>query len=64
MKFALGFGVRPQAGWVWVMVSGAIAVVLGLLLLVGLPGTAAWAIGLMVGINLLMSGISFLKLVM
>jgi uncharacterized membrane protein HdeD (DUF308 family) len=64
MKFALGFGVRPQAGWVWVMVSGAIAVVLGLLLLAGLPGTAAWAIGLMVGINLLMSGISFLKLVM
>ncbi|MGI9513118.1 MAG: HdeD family acid-resistance protein, partial [Anderseniella sp.] len=63
MKFALGFRVRPQAGWVWVIISGAMAAVLGLMLLAGLPGTAAWAIGLMVGINLLMSGVSFLMLV-
>ncbi len=64
MKFALGFRVRPQEGWVWVIISGAIAALLGLMLLAGLPGTAAWAIGVMVGINLLMSGISFLMLVM
>lgn len=64
MKFALGFRVRPQAGWIWVIISGAVAALLGLLLLAGLPGTATWAIGLMIGINLFMSGVSFLMLVM
>jgi uncharacterized membrane protein HdeD (DUF308 family) len=64
MTFALGFRVRPQAGWVWVIISGAMAAVLGLMLLAGLPGTAARAIGLIVGINLLMSVLSFLMLVM
>ena len=32
--------------WGWVGFSGALSVLLGLLLLFGLPGTAFWAIGL------------------
>jgi len=64
MKFALGLKVRPQAGWFWVILSSIVAVALGLLLLAGLPGTALWAIGLMVGINLFMSGLSFLMIAM
>ena len=32
----------------------------GLLIFLGLPSTAGWAIGLIVGINLLMSGIAFI----
>jgi uncharacterized membrane protein HdeD (DUF308 family) len=31
-------------------------VFLGLLLFIGLPGTALWALGLLVGINLLFGG--------
>jgi uncharacterized membrane protein HdeD (DUF308 family) len=42
--------------WGWMLASGVVDVFLGLLLLIGLPGTALWALGLLVGINLLFGG--------
>jgi uncharacterized membrane protein HdeD (DUF308 family) len=42
--------------WGWMLASGIVDVFLGLLLLIGLPGTALWALGLLVGINLLFGG--------
>jgi uncharacterized membrane protein HdeD (DUF308 family) len=62
IEIAMGFRVRPAAGWVWLLVSGIIAIAAGLLILAGLPSTAVWAIGLLVGINLIFSGISYLTL--
>ncbi|MCB1335635.1 MAG: DUF308 domain-containing protein [Roseivivax sp.] len=49
-------------GWAWMGLSGAVTVVLGVLLLTGLPGTALWALGLLMGINFLTTGISFVAL--
>ncbi len=60
IKFVMGLNLRPEQGWFWMVFSGLAAFVLGLMLFFGLPGTAAWAIGLMVGINLLLSGWAFL----
>lgn len=51
-----------KKSWIWLMLSGAISVLLGCLLLADLPGTALWALGLVLGINLLSSGISFLTI--
>jgi uncharacterized membrane protein HdeD (DUF308 family) len=42
--------------WGWMLASGVVDVVLGLILFAGLPGTAAWALGLLVGINMLFGG--------
>jgi uncharacterized membrane protein HdeD (DUF308 family) len=59
-KLVLGFQHKtdiPQA-WGWVVFSAVVDIVLGLLLVTGLPGTALWAIGLLVGINLLMMGVA------
>jgi uncharacterized membrane protein HdeD (DUF308 family) len=59
-KIVLGFQHKrdiPQA-WLWVLFSGLVDMVLGFLLVMGLPGTAFWAIGLLVGINLLMMGVA------
>jgi uncharacterized membrane protein HdeD (DUF308 family) len=36
--------------------------VLDLLILAGFPGTAAWAIGLLVGINMLMGGVALVAM--
>ena len=47
----------------WLMLNGIVTLVLGVLLIAGLPGTALWAIGLLLGINFLMTGVSFLALV-
>lgn len=62
LKFQMGLRLRPSSGWLLMIVSGLIAVVAGILLVLGLPSTAVWAIGLLVGINILMSGIAFLGL--
>jgi uncharacterized membrane protein HdeD (DUF308 family) len=56
MKTIGAFNMRPANGWVWMMLSGLVDIVLGILLWSGLPGTAMWAIGLLVGISLLFTG--------
>jgi uncharacterized membrane protein HdeD (DUF308 family) len=43
---------------------GGVSLVLGLLIAVSLPSSAAWAIGLLVGINLIMWGVRALVLAM
>jgi uncharacterized membrane protein HdeD (DUF308 family) len=42
--------------WGWMLVSGIIDLILAAIIFAGLPGTAAWAIGLLVGINMLFGG--------
>ena len=56
MKAIGALNMRPAAGWIWMLVSGLVDIVLGVLLWSGLPGTALWAIGLLVGISLLFTG--------
>lgn len=47
---------RQWKSWGWMVASGIASVLIGLFLILGLPGTAVWAVGLLVGINLLFSG--------
>ena len=42
--------------WGWALASGVIDLILAAIILAGLPGTAAWAIGLLVGINMVFGG--------
>jgi uncharacterized membrane protein HdeD (DUF308 family) len=42
--------------WGWMLASGIVDVVLAVILFAGLPGTALWALGLLVGINMLFGG--------
>jgi len=57
-KVAGGLTLRPSSGWGWMLFNGAIDILLGVLLWAGLPDTALWALGLMIGISLLMTGLS------
>lgn len=59
-KSYLSFTVKPLRNWGWLLVSGLLSIILGVLLLAGWPYTAGWAIGLLVGINMLFSGISMI----
>jgi uncharacterized membrane protein HdeD (DUF308 family) len=58
----MAFRVRPHEGWVWLFLSGLAALAVGVLIALGLPGSAVWALGLLVGINLLFSGWSYVFL--
>lgn len=59
-KLFLSFQLKPVKNWGWLLVSGVLSLALAILLIAGWPGTAAWAIGLLVGINMLFSGISLI----
>jgi len=46
--------------WGWMLVSGVIDLVLAGLIIAGWPGSANWALGLIVGINLISSGLAII----
>ncbi len=54
--------VRPLPGWGWILISGITALLLGLMMWRQFPSSASWAIGLLVGVNLLIMGWSSVAL--
>jgi uncharacterized membrane protein HdeD (DUF308 family) len=62
LEVGIAFRIRPHAGWGWMLLSGIVAIAVGILLIANLPSSATWAIGLLVGINLIMSGFAYLLL--
>jgi uncharacterized membrane protein HdeD (DUF308 family) len=57
-QIATSFGYRHvmAASWVWLLVSGIADLLLAAIIFIGWPISAAWALGLIVGVNLLTSG--------
>jgi uncharacterized membrane protein HdeD (DUF308 family) len=54
--FALEHRKGSSGRWSWVLTSGIVDLILGIILLAGLPGTAVWALGLLIGINMIFGG--------
>ena len=57
-----GFQVRPRAGSGWIIFDGIITLILAIMLWRAWPSSSVWAIGTLVGISMLFSGISRLML--
>jgi uncharacterized membrane protein HdeD (DUF308 family) len=51
-----------SARWALLLVSGLIDLVLAAMIFLGLPGTAAWAVGLLVGINMVFGGSALISM--
>jgi len=62
IMFALDHKRELSGQWGWMLVSGVVDLVLGVLILAGLPSTAAWAIGVLVGINMVFGGIALIMM--
>jgi uncharacterized membrane protein HdeD (DUF308 family) len=62
LEVVMAVRVRPHEGWGWLLLSGLIAIAVGVLIFYELPSSATWAIGLLAGVNLLSTGISFIVL--
>ena len=56
IMFALEHKRELSGRWGWMLVSGIVDLVLATFVFAGLPSTAAWAIGLLVGINMVFGG--------
>jgi uncharacterized membrane protein HdeD (DUF308 family) len=60
LEVIAAFKSRPEPGWVWTLISGILAIILGILILYQWPIGAAWLLGVFVGINLLFTGVSMI----
>ena len=58
IMYALEHRRELSGRWSWLLVSGLMDILISFLIIAGLPGSAEWAIGLLVGINLVLGGAS------
>jgi len=50
------FKIKPDQGWGWVLFNGVIALFLGVMIWRQWPVSGAWAIGILFGVHMLVSG--------
>jgi len=56
LMYAFEHRAQLSGRWSWMLASGIVDLVLAAIIFAGLPETATWALGLLVGINLLFGG--------
>lgn len=58
----LAFQVKPEKGWGSMLFSAAMGVLLGIMLLKEWPVSGLWAVGTLVGINMIFAGFSIITI--
>jgi uncharacterized membrane protein HdeD (DUF308 family) len=61
-QIILGFRLRPHDGWGWIVASGVIALIVGVLIYIQWPMSAGYAIGTLAGISLAFTGWSYVAI--
>jgi uncharacterized membrane protein HdeD (DUF308 family) len=61
-KIIASFSYRAARGWLAMFASGALAIVLGILIWSQWPLSGLWAVGILVGVDLMMTGASMVVL--
>jgi uncharacterized membrane protein HdeD (DUF308 family) len=60
-KIVVSFRFRPANGWLWLLISGALSLLLGVLIWSQWPMSGLWAVGVLVGLNLMSTGFALLQ---
>jgi uncharacterized membrane protein HdeD (DUF308 family) len=60
MRIILGFSMKQGMPWLWVVLSGAITLLLGIVILVHWPVSGLYILGLFLGIDLIFAGVSWI----
>lgn len=58
LEIVLFFRMRPMQGSSWLLLEGIVTLLLGLLIYLQWPSSSAWAIGTLVGVSMIISGVS------
>jgi uncharacterized membrane protein HdeD (DUF308 family) len=64
LNIALFFKVRAVRGSSWFLIDGIITLLLGLMIYMQWPSSSAWAIGTLVGVSMIISGVTRVMLSM
>jgi uncharacterized membrane protein HdeD (DUF308 family) len=56
VEIIMGIQLRGEVNWLVSIASGVIGILLAVMLWAGFPSTAVWAIGVLFGVNLLVTG--------
>ena len=59
-KIAYALTLRPVEGWIWMLLSGIVSIVLGVLIFYNFPWAAAVVLGLFLGVELTFNGVTLL----
>jgi len=62
MRIVLAFGMKQETPWIWVVLSGVITLLLGLVILAHWPVSSLYILGLFLGIDLIMAGAGWIGL--
>jgi uncharacterized membrane protein HdeD (DUF308 family) len=62
MRIILGFSMKRETPWIWVLLSGVITLLLGLLILAHWPVSSLYILGVFLGIDLIMAGTAWIGL--
>jgi uncharacterized membrane protein HdeD (DUF308 family) len=60
IMYALEHRRELSGRWAWLLIAGLVDIGIAFIIISGLPGSADWAIGLLVGINLVFGGASLI----
>ena len=64
IMYALEHRRELSGRWSWLLISGLLDIAISFMVITGLPSSAEWAIGVLVGINLLFGGASMIGMAM
>ena len=62
MRIILGFSMKRETPWIWVLLSGVITLLLGLLILAHWPVSSLYILGVFLGIDLIVAGAAWIGL--
>src|ERR1700737_4415573 len=62
VRIILGFSMKRETPWIWVVLSGVITLLLGVLILARWPVSSLYILGLFLGIDLIMAGAAWIGL--
>ncbi len=62
LEISYSSSLNADEGRGYILFSGLVSLIVGILIFAGLPASAAWALGLLVGVNLISTGWAFISI--
>ena len=61
LKMVFAFQLKPLQGWGWVLFNGVLSILLSVMITYQWPFSGTWAVGTLVGVDLLIGGFSLIR---